>query len=63
MALTGERLKHTRLIQTARYFEYAVRSTQPGIGFHRARAQPALAGGARARNRFALETLAGEPRG
>ena len=31
MALTGERLKHTRLIQTARYFEYAVRS--PGLVF------------------------------
>ena len=37
-------------------------STQHGIGFHRARAQSALAGGARARNRFALETRAGEPR-
>ena len=35
-------------------------STKDAIGFHRARAQSALAGGARARNRLAGERLAGE---
>ena len=39
-------------------FEYEKRKTQPRIGFHRARAQPALAGGTRARTRFALEARA-----
>jgi hypothetical protein len=42
--------------------EHEARETQPKIGFHRARAQSALAGGARARTRFALETRAGESR-
>ena len=44
---------------SGRLFEHEARETQPGIGFHRARAQSALAGGARARTRFALDVRAG----